>query len=277
MTQVTRWEHEQYSVERAKLRVALSGHVVRADAIYDFAELLITGGTYTITRTRGIRRNQAGVRLAYTLLAKALKTSRAIRVTTLEGCGQDAAVLLRSLFETTLAVLWILQTDTTRRTYLFGAHEAVRRRIKCQGQAQTPGLKRVGKKRLRVAERIVAGWIERIGEPAVASVRKHWCGNSEGLPYVARRIGWERPYHTIYRDTSAHAHGADPQVHVNVSNPSSLGTFLILPGPAECDRVLDTASFLLFEICRRLNERFGLGHDEELRRLHDILKAPNKG
>src|SRR5262249_52812870 len=81
------------------------------------------------------------------LLAKALKTFRAIRITALEGCGQDAAVLLRSLFETTSAGGWGLQQDSRRRALFFAAHAHVRRLVAFEGRVKKRRLKRQDPKR----------------------------------------------------------------------------------------------------------------------------------
>ena len=192
-------------------------------------------------------------------------------MTALEGCGQDAGTLLRVPFETATAVLWMLQRNTFRRAGLYLAHTDVRFLIKCRQQATTDGLRRLGKRRLPSAQRNVDEWIGLYGPEAVDSVKKHWSGLPGGLEAAAKRIkGWHRAYNSVFRDTSAYAHGADLGDHLQSPNsPTStggpqLGAFVILPGDAQGDRVLVVANVLLFTITERISQRFGLGLEQTL-------------
>src|SRR5262249_62279951 len=109
-------------------------------------------------------------------------------------------------------------------------------------------------------------WTKYLGKADIESVRKHW-GGPGGLAGVARGIpGWIKAYNTVYRELSQAAHGSDPSAHVMPPSHNATGaTFPILPGPAECDRVLMITNLLLFTITEKLNVRFGLGLEAQLR------------
>jgi len=142
------------------------------DDIYDVAESILTGGSITITKTRGLK-NWAVIDTLMLTLAKACKTLRAIRAAALEGCGQDAAILLRALFETATAVLWILQRDTKRRVLLFVAHGDQRLLVMVEEQLKTPGLKRGRKGQVAAAQAKVDQWLSLLSSADLSAVRKH--------------------------------------------------------------------------------------------------------
>jgi hypothetical protein len=110
---------EEYQEARRKVAGALSSRIADVDRIYDVAESILRGPVRFAETTDP---NTGTVSVLLLQLTKALKTYRAIRAVALEGCGQDAAVLLRVLFETCSAVQWLLQDDTGRRSKMFGAH-----------------------------------------------------------------------------------------------------------------------------------------------------------
>jgi len=201
------------------------------DDIYDVAESILTGGSITITKTRGLK-NWAVIDTLMLTLAKACKTLRAIRAAALEGCGQDAAILLRALFETATAVLWILQRDTKRRVLLFVAHGDQRLLVMVEEQLKTPGLKRGRKGQVAAAQAKVDQWLSLLSSADLSAVRKHWSGLGSLENTVKRISGWRRAYNTVDRATSSYAHGSDTIRHA-IFEDGKRPVFKILPGDGE--------------------------------------------
>jgi len=105
-----RMRSQEYEDARRDLARRLEERVREMDRMYDVAESILTSGQI---RVKGFGLSSGTVVVIMLLLTKALKTFRAIRVSTLEGCGQDAAILLRALFETTTAISWIKHAPST--------------------------------------------------------------------------------------------------------------------------------------------------------------------
>jgi hypothetical protein len=126
-------------------------------------------------------KREAGADLVTSILAKSCKTFRGIRAAAVAGCGQDASILLRALFESTVALLYILQRDSRRRAILFAAHQSQRRLVLIEATKKTPGQKRFFKNTL-------------VTTAEVATVRKHWAGRG-GLEAATTKLG--RGYGTL--------------------------------------------------------------------------------
>lgn len=73
-----------------------------------------------------ITNNQQGFKcIAIFLFTKSTKTARAIQSLCLEGFGQDAAILARSLLENLIVLSYIGKEDTDRRAKLFFGHSEI--------------------------------------------------------------------------------------------------------------------------------------------------------
>lgn len=256
----------EYVNARVLVEKSLEHRLVEISAMYDLAESVMTGGGLNVTKTDGID-STGMISIILSLLAKGLKTSRAIRVVLLEGCGEDAAVLLRSLFETTVAVQWLTREDTSNRVRLYAAHSAYRYTVMRREQAKTKGLEEVGSRHLPHAEAALEQWTQLLGATAMSSVKKHWSGLSDGLTGVCKQLDSLADYNTIYRDTSSYAHVSDPTSHFDPKD-NSLGVFKILPGTNECDRVAGVSVVCLHNLAGAVNDKFGLGLDSKLLALH---------
>jgi hypothetical protein len=175
------------------------------------------------------------------------------------------------LFETTTAVLWILQRNSRQRARLYGAHEDQRLLVLVEEWVRTPGLKRNGKAMLKKAQAKVDAWQGLVGLAALRSVRHHWSGE-RSLQDAARKLkGWLRAYNTVYRATSAFAHGSDPTQHANFRKDVGTPVYKLLPGDDEVERSMAVSCVLLYVILRRMNDRMGLDLD-----LNPIRPAPTR-
>src|SRR3954464_14109597 len=142
---------KEYQDARMEVARVLATRVEEVDRIHDLAESLFRTN---IRFSETVDRNRGTVDVLFLQLTKSLKTYRAIRATALEGCGQDAAVLLRVLFETCTAVQWLLQSDTGQRAKMFAAHGDIRQHFVAKQQAQTPGLEAIAS-RLKQLEPLI--------------------------------------------------------------------------------------------------------------------------
>lgn len=106
---------------RAALALRHADLFARGERLHSAALEVLTRGKLVISKTEDF--NEGILMLIVSLLTKACKTFRAIQLTTEGGLGQDASVLARQLFETAVAVKFILREDTRTRAAMFAAHE----------------------------------------------------------------------------------------------------------------------------------------------------------
>ena len=91
----------------AAIRAKYSGQLAAMTDLHDAVVRMMTAGSWTVTRRRGLSPNVARTMMG--LLTKACKTFRSIQILTERGLHEDASALVRVLFETTIVVLFILQ------------------------------------------------------------------------------------------------------------------------------------------------------------------------
>src|SRR5438128_790798 len=103
------------------------------------------GGNWKITKTKGL--DEVVTYTVAGLLTKACKTFRAVRVLCAAGLGTDAGAVARSLFETTIAIVFILKTRSKERARIFHAYDAEQRLKMLDHWKRTKGLKRKATKR----------------------------------------------------------------------------------------------------------------------------------
>jgi hypothetical protein len=239
--------------------------------VLDFTQQSLFG-PLTITKPKGL--NPGVMTTAMSLITKACKTFRAIEAAARVGCGQDASVLLRSLLETTIALLWILRRDSRRRAIMYAAHEDQRKLVLLQEtKKKIPGYKRaIKKEHLRLAQARVDQWKELISPADVDSVRKHWSGLG-GLEQTVEKLGWPRIY-VMYRMLSAFSHGSDASAHMFAGAKADDIAFKLLPGPEELSSVLPMSRMLLLMMFRVLSDRAGLGLSDQAKALEQKTMAP---
>lgn len=234
------------------------------DEVVDFAQGVLTSGSIPLDfRGRRVIPPFA-VHVSLSQLTKAVKTLRSIRAVCAAGCGQDASTLLRSLFETMVAVLYMLRAASKKRAILLTAHEDLRTLVMIEIARKTKGQKRTFKKAaLLTAQAKVDRWKEILSADEIQSVRKHWAG-SDGLEGALRKIKWPRMY-ILYRHLSAFPHGSDSTSHILVMPGDNFPTFKVLPGEDKLDRVLPMSVVVMCRLLAELNQRFGLNHGDRIR------------
>jgi hypothetical protein len=208
----------EYVRARRDVRRQFNAQFQEMVRIYDAIENMVTSGPLKIPVAKMRGANRAVVDLVMILLTKALKTFRAIKVSCEEGCGQDASILLRALFENCVAVVWILQRASRKRTILFLAYADQRALVIVKERSETPGLKRGGKRLKSEAQRRVEQWGRLLTPAQLASTKQHWSGEGTLKNAAAKLRGWAVAYTTVYRATSSFAHGSDAFSHVVYSS-----------------------------------------------------------
>jgi hypothetical protein len=228
--------------------------------VLDFAEDALTAGRVTAVRQAEV---DEGVVLGITaLLTKTCKTLRAIRAVTSVGCGQDAAILLRALFESTLAIAYVLQKDTPARMARLLAHGAQRRLTHVLEGRKTAGLESIFTAQSEMDARAdLDRWRGSFSEEDIENVRKHWApGGIEGAAKALKEFGWHQGYNTLYRYTSAYAHVSDIEHHL-ILVPDRTPTIKLLPGDDEISRTATLASYFVVVALTLANEKLELGLD----------------
>lgn len=262
---------------RADLRTTLASDLTLFDRVHDAVESLMTSGVLYVQFPRGV--NAPTLDLALGLVAKSYKTMRAVRATCLEGCGEDAMILLRSQFESMLAVLYILQRDTRRRSMLYVAHGHYRRLVQLREITRTRGQKRaISKASIRQQQDLVQAYESELGADAVKAVRSHW-GGQGGLESVAKRVGrgyWRRLYNSLYRTSSMHGHAGDAVQHYRYRTREdgvTVPVLSILPSEAAVRECLLAAASLSLSLVHRVDERFAIGRAAEWDKLAGQVNA----
>lgn len=241
------------------------------------AERLHNATVEILTRGKLVVRNPTDhgrgvVVLISSMLTKACKTFRAIQLTSEGGLGQDASVLARQLFETTVAVKFILQKDSRLRAAMFGAHEDQRFLVLVEKAVEIGGFETVGTpEMLEKAREKVRAWNEVIPAHAVDSVRRHWSGN-HGLEWAAREVDLLSAYTMMYRYTSAFAHGSDASAHFFVTHAEDVPTLKLSPGDDQVRAVLVSSMALMAKIVETVNEVLGLGEEAVVERINTEVR-----
>ena len=198
------------------------------------------------------------------LFAKACKTYRAIEHVCGRGLGQDAAVLARSLYETAIAILFLLQKRglERQRIALYQANTLNAGLRMLDEWRKTPGLKRKAGKALIAglrAERDV--WIARL--PAGTNHKKHWSG-LWSIEEAAGALRGKVTYQAFYRFASPFAHAADMTAHVYLDDTGAF-TVKLGPGDEHLGAIMAFAHVVLWSVASRINRRYRLGSDSVLK------------
>lgn len=249
---------------RAELARQFADLFARAERVHNAAVETLTRGKLVVTKPIGA--NKGVVFLIASLLTKACKTFRAIQLAAEGGLGQDASVLARQLFETSVAVAFILKADTKIRAAMFAAHEDQRLLVLVEKASEVNGLENIGSaEMLEKARQKVRAWEELIPKEVVDSVRRHWSGKT--LEWAAKEVDLVSAYALMYRSTSAFAHGSDANAHFFVRPGDEAPTLKLSPGDDQVQAVLVGSIVLMRIIFGAANEAFGLGEDAVIERI----------
>jgi hypothetical protein len=200
------------------------------------------------------------------MVTKACKTFRAIQLTAEAGLGQDASVLARQLFETAVAVKFILQKDSEDRASMYAAYENVRHLVMVEEAVDVKAFVITDPDdTLNKARTNVEAWEKYLSPQVLKSLRKHWSGRN--LAWAAREVDMAHAYALMYRSTSAFAHGADANQHFFVTAAGGPPTLKLAPSGEQLKPVLESAINLMGVIIEAANDAFGLGEEAVIERI----------
>jgi len=185
-------------------------------ALHDAVVSMITGGSWTIRKLRGLAPFVAETIVG--LLTKACKTFRSIQILCERGLYEDASALVRVLMETTIAIAFILQRKSKERTIIYHAHGMAQQIKMLNHWRSTPGLKRkVTKVLLEHANDALTSYLKKL--PVGTDVKHHWSG-TRNLQQAMKALRGDVVYATLYRYASSISHASDFGAHFT-TDPAS--------------------------------------------------------
>jgi hypothetical protein len=194
------------SVERTFAR-----ELARLDATLALSIKLLERNDAVFIR-RGRRISPKTVPLVGGLFGKAIKTTRAIRLCVSPALAEDCFVLCRTMLETAVAILYILQKHTPLRTEEYLAH-VLKRTEKIMGKWRaTPGLKRWGNRIDRQTQLYLVHYAY-LGADRLKKLRT-WYSGDETIEETFKRVGLAKTYQSFYSYTAGIQHVSDITRHV---------------------------------------------------------------
>jgi hypothetical protein len=200
--------------------------------------------------------NKRVARTLLALIARGTKTYRAIELAVGAGLDSDAHALLRTLFETTIAVEWIRKEHSEHRAALFNAYVLNQPRGTLNAWQSNAALRAsvedVGDRRARLESLFDSLAADLAGDE---SWKDHWSGRGS-LENVCRDLNAHAWYDTVFRQASLAVHPSDllDQMH-DAANDIGVG---FSPSPKQVPVVIGLASFLLYRLARGACEALGV-------------------
>jgi len=268
-------------------RVAVAAQFRRefafAREVLDHCVAVVNRDRLRVEKRRGL--NDTVLFVALGLYTKACKQARSILTLCEGGLGEDAHALTRALFETTLALNFILRPRVTIRrggirlppvsgkplttgfrADLYLARFVVERNLMVQDLARTPGWKRTANKidRASLASE-AAKTAQSIGPEWTKRLKQSRTYSGVSLRDTAFSLGYGQAWVVLYRTGSWSTHANDIEQYVTLretspTDPTLVPEIYLQPGPAWVPQALIASAGLLVDCLSLLNSRFGLRH-----------------
>jgi hypothetical protein len=195
------------------------------------------------------------------LFVKAVKTYRAIRILCEQGYGEDATVLLRSLFQVVVTAQYLVHEDSRRRVAAYVGYYPVANlklldpamadpqfaaRMAARGGVDLPGLRRTAgraKKRFKFSPTSALAW-------AGVTLRK-----------AARDVGQGESYDSLYRIASGFEHSSAGSLLSYGSGPDPTGA---LPSASFVNKTLVACLIQMLILLEVIIRAFKLGMVRDL-------------
>jgi uncharacterized protein DUF5677 len=261
---------------RAKLSELFRKQFAEMDELHDFSVKLIP---FPLRIDAQPHLDRSTVDVALALYVKASRQFRGIQLLCEAGLGTDAYALARNLFETTLAVCFVLQPrfipkrngrrltrvkgkplSSRFRARLYIANLAFEQERMLRHWRTTTGLRRVAarttdasiRKRVIDAEAVIGpDWTERLKQS------HSYSGLS--IKDLADSLNLRTSHATFYRSASWSTHATDAEAFFSAEL-----TLDIAPSPRGITGAAGAASVLLLRCIDLLNHRLRRGHDSEV-------------
>lgn len=282
---------------RSEIAAVLKFHTVEMNRLLETALKLIPSSGFKATRSSRV--DQIVVYTIIGLYVKALKTFRAIQVACEGGLTQDGISLLRVLFETTVAILFILQRNTRLRARLYHARIYVKHLALMRTWKTRRGLKRKATKAVIRGDeaalvKILNGLTALKRWPA-----KHWYGpklpaavkalararrsrtgvdaaerdaieaivgalanhfSGRSIWDAANALRWMTAYETLYRYTTFFGHAEDFHHHVTIKDDGGMVLKLIPAADGDTIQTMETASLFVWSVATAMDKHFSTGN-----------------
>lgn len=225
---------------------------------------LIMAKKYTITGPK-----EAFVSFA---LGKAHKTHRAILILCQLGYGEDAAILVRSLFDLAITLLYILKDPTDERVSRYFSYDWIIRKRMREYVMTKPSLIKAMEARL-VFPKSNDGGVEEVKEQSKAAEDKYGYKNmgwsDKSIKRMAEEVGRIDAYNTVYFLQSNISHSAVRVINEYVKEER--GGCIIEVGQSKnwVQEDLVTAFDFFSIIVNKCNEMMNLDFDKQL---NDLVK-----
>jgi hypothetical protein len=250
---------------RATMERTFSTSLARLDDTLKLGvKLLEKTGEFITTR----RRSERSGLVVMGLYMKALKTVRAIRLATTRDLQEDGLVLCRTLLETTVAILYVLQKRTPHRAIEYLAAMLMRKKWTMEDWEKTHGLKHEGKRIHKKIQKQLAPYEKVLGLPRLQELRRGYSGLSIKRTFAA--VGLTRLYFTAYAWLSSYQHAADLPDHVELAPDGAIQLKMGSSDVQQTRFLLDLTRSFFCAIMQRTSQEMALGYEAEI----DALK-PN--
>jgi hypothetical protein len=177
---------------------------------------------------------------------------------------EDGLVLCRTLLETAVAILYILQKDTPRRTDEYLAHVLVRTKKIMTKWKATPGLRRWGKQIEKRADSHLSPYAY-LGESRLRDLRRWYSGDAT-IETTFKKVGLNRLYQEFYLFTAGIQHVSDISRHIEVGDKGGAVLLMGSGDSGDMRALLDMANRGLWTIMRRVSSKLGMGYEAEIER-----------
>jgi hypothetical protein len=186
------------------------------------------------------------------ILAKSMKTARAISVLTEKGYGEDGVCLSRSLFENFVHLAYMAKEETPHRAMLFLKHGELEYLKSIEG---LPGNPTSNATRIAELENIFLEESTRIREkhPEIKHKKPTW--STMSLKQLSGIVGEDSQYKKLYSFMSQYSH---PHAE-GLRGYAFESEFSDLPGPSMVEETLVFSISFLIQTLTLINNYYGYG------------------
>jgi hypothetical protein len=246
---------------RAHVQADLARELSQMGSLLSLALVVLPQAGFT--PASGKEMSQSTFDVVAGLYAKACKTFRAIMITAEAGLAEDTHILARALFETMLAICWILKESSLIRTQMYLAHLSMRDRKNFRYMRTKPDLKPyISDAALAEVEKQVAEWEEELTAEQMKGLDDRYSGKN--IEQTAQEMGLGVTYDVYYRYACGFNHVSDLLSHVAYTEQGKL-MLKLAPEPSdELRKAMAMSHAFLRQTIATINDSWGLGKDAEI-------------
>lgn len=255
---------------QASVSAKYEPYIARMTTLHDAVVGMMTVDSWTITKTPN--NTPFVVDVMRGLLTKSLKTFRSIQILCERGLGEDANALVRVLLETTVPVLYILDSKSQQRAQTYFAYTLNQQLKMFNDWRVTKGFKRrVTRKQIEALKAAIADVTRTL--PPGTDYRRHWSGTG-GLEQAIKALKADALYSVLYRYLCTIAHANDLGLHFE-QNADGEFVWQIAPRFETVLAPSFMARELMWVLASRVDTKLGLGFKTALV-VHKVTKAEQR-